>query len=164
MKDTLSEVLRLLTSVLGATHPMRLLLALSGALGVKTAVTVLSKTYAVQPWTALDEFAAAWYILLIVPLFFAPVVLGRRGAPETAVHQVNTVRLLLQEAGFRGAQQQMIWRALIDKYLKAVQPDLSEKPRLASMLRDAVAETQETSGNTTSATPRVQYRRRDRPQ
>jgi hypothetical protein len=97
----------------------------------KMVVNVLADVFAGQPvWHALNAFSLIWYLIVVIPLFFGMVAFGRKDAPELAVQQVNTVRLLMSEAGLSAAQRQIIWRSVIDKYIDAVGPDLSRQPAL----------------------------------
>jgi hypothetical protein len=70
--------------------------------------------------------------------------LGKYGAPETAVHQVNTVKLLLEQSDFTTAQRQMIWRSLIEKYIKAAKADFSHPAKLQDLYHETA---QDVKGN-----------------
>ncbi len=49
----------------------------------------------------------------------------------------------MEEAKLSQAEQRTCWRMLIDKYLKAVTPDLSLSPDLAKLLREFEKELEE---------------------
>jgi hypothetical protein len=80
--------------------------------------------------------------LLITPLFFSTIIFRRSGAPESAIHQVNTVQLLIDKGGFTNAQRQLIWRSLIEKYLRAIEPDISKEAKLSELIKESVEDIQ----------------------
>jgi hypothetical protein len=120
---------------------MRLYFGVACGTLVKMAVTVLATTYAGQlVWQTLESFSLIWYLLVAIPLFFGPMAFGRKGAPESVAQQVNTIQLLMSQAGFSKAQAQLIWKSLIDKYIKAMQPDFSRGPKLVDLYRETAKE------------------------
>jgi hypothetical protein len=136
--DGLSAFWRFLVTSLGTLFPVRLALGVAVGFGAKTGVHVLAETTAEKSWVALDEFSSIWFILILTPWLFVPIIFGRKGAPESAVHHINTVELLIARSGLSPHQRTMIWRSLIEKYLNAVQPDLSRpSPALNALLDDA---------------------------
>jgi hypothetical protein len=141
MTDVDSGLLRLMTSALGAAYPARLSVGISFGTICKMAVAALAAAYVGQPLLhALDQFALYLYIVAITPLLFIPIMFGRKGAPDSAVRQVNTVRLLIAEAGFTRGQTQLIWRSLIEKYIKAAQVDLSRPPKVVDLYSETAKE------------------------
>ncbi|WP_407189138.1 hypothetical protein [Bradyrhizobium centrosematis] len=141
MGDDLSAFARLLTSSLGAGHPIRLLSGVSLALIAKIAVAILAKYFPDSPiWTTLNEYAAWCYILIVTPLLFVPLVMGRKGALEAPIQQINTVKLLIQEGDFSASERRQIWRSLADRYIKGVQPSLARAPSLAELSKEAIGD------------------------
>jgi len=139
--DIGSSLLRLMTGALGAGYPTRLFVGISFGTICKMAVAALAAAYVSQPLLhALDQFALYLYIVAVTPLLFVPIMFGRKGAPDSAVQQVNTVRLLIAEAGFTRGQAQFIWRSLIDKYIRAAQVDLSRPPKVVDLYKESAGE------------------------
>ena len=50
---------------------------------------------------------------------------------------------LVEEAGIKGAQRRMFWLAFIDRYIKALKPDLSGTPPLRKLADDRITELKE---------------------
>jgi hypothetical protein len=119
--ETASAYVRLVLSALGGGHPIRLVIGVSCAHAFKLVVHFLAKAYPeASMWSALDDFSLWFYIPLIVPLLFVPIVFGKRGALESAIHQANTIRMLLDEAGIKGVRKQMVWNLFIDQYIRTL--------------------------------------------
>jgi hypothetical protein len=66
---------------------------------------------------------------------FAPV----SGDGRRTYHDART----MHSAKLSQAEQRMCWRKLIDKYLKAVTPDLTLSPDLKKLLRESEKELEE---------------------
>jgi hypothetical protein len=130
-----------MTGMLGARHPMRLYVGVAIGTFIKMSVGVLASAYPDQMvWHALDADSLTWYLTIVTPLFFASLVFGHRGAPESVAQQVKTIELLMSHAGFTKAHAALIWKSLIDKYIKAMQPDLSRAPKLADLYKETAKE------------------------
>lgn len=141
MSNGIPSFLRLLTKGLGSGHPIRLLCGVSFGLFVKIVISVLLKVYPENPvWMALNEYPAVWYVLVIAPLLFIPVVFGREGALEAAILQINTLKLLITEGGFSETQERLIWRSVVERYVNGIQPDLSRSPSLTELSKNALDE------------------------
>jgi hypothetical protein len=141
VSDGISTFLRLLTNGLGAGHPIRLLCGVSLGLLARIAISVLAKLYPDNLfWATLNEYTAAWYVVIITPLLFISLVFGRRGALEAPIQQINTVRLLIEEGDFSIGQQRLFWRSLVEKYIKSIQPNLSRSPSLTDFSGQAIDE------------------------
>jgi hypothetical protein len=141
MTDMPSGLLRLMTGMLGAGYPMRLYLGAAIGTLIKMFVGVFASSHPDRVvWHALDAFSLIWYLIIVIPLFFAPLVFGHKGAPESVAQQVNTIELLMSQAGFTKVQASLIWKALIDKYIKAMQPDLSRAPKLVDLYKETAKE------------------------
>jgi len=69
-----------------------------------------------------------WYVIIVTPLLFMPIIFGRRGALEQVAHHVDTLRLFIDQAKFSAAQRQLYWHSLIEKYIHAVQPRFDQAP------------------------------------
>lgn len=144
----LSGFWRYLVTSLGTLFPVRLALGIAIGFAIKTCIHVLAETGADKSWVAFDEFNSIWYIVVVAPWLFVPIIFGRRGAPESTVHHINTVDLLIARSGLSPHQKSLIWRSLIEKYLNAVQPDLSRpSPALSALLDEAKKDAQNSSEN-----------------
>ena len=56
----------------------------------------LAVAYIDQPFVhALKQFVLYLYTFAVTQLLFVPIMFGRKGAPDSAVRQVNAVRLLI---------------------------------------------------------------------
>jgi hypothetical protein len=134
MNFDISGLWRIITGAVGTNYPMRLGIGIAFACLSQTVVRVLARINPdVVVWQTLNDLGTIWYLIIITPLMFLTVVFGKRGAPEGAVQQINTIRALIAEGNFSSAQRVMIWRSLVEKYLNALQPDLSSAPRLKPM-------------------------------
>ena len=141
MPDSISAFLRLLTSALGAGHPIRLLCGVSLGLLTRIAISVLTKLYPDNLfWAALNEYTSAWYVVIITPLLFMPLVFGRRGALEAPIQQINTIKLLIEEGDFSSSQQRLFWRSLVEKYIQSVQPNIASSPSITNLSEQTVEE------------------------
>lgn len=141
MNYDLSSLWRMITSTFATNYPMRLAIGVALACFVQTVVHVLARTFPDDPaLQALDEFATIWYLIIFTPLMYLPVILGKEGAPESVVTQINTIKALISEGDFGTVQRIMIWRSLTDKYLAALQPDLSRPPKLRDLYHEAANE------------------------
>jgi hypothetical protein len=148
MTDMASGFLRLMTGMLGAGYPMRLYVGVAIGTLIKMFVGVLAFVYPDQVvWHALDVFSLTWYLVIVIPLLFAPLAFGHKGAPESVAHQVKTIELLISQAGFTKVQAALIWKSLIDKYIKAMQPDLSRAPKLADLYKETAKELSDGGGH-----------------
>jgi hypothetical protein len=91
-------------------------------------------------WKALNEFELYWYILIITPLLYAPIVLGKRGASEKVVHHVNSIRLLMDQASITLTHQRRIWLSLIEKYIVEIKPDPTKNVSLPDLFNKTMEE------------------------
>jgi hypothetical protein len=118
--------LRLLTRLVGADHPIRLGCGVSLGILLKLLLDGMAATF---PDTAfivrIADNQMIWFILACIPVVYWPLISGRRGAPEPVVHTINTIQAVLDRAKLTKVQEAMFWRALLDKYVAAAQPDLS---------------------------------------
>jgi hypothetical protein len=137
-----SLMLRLIFRSLGAGHPIRLAVGVAFGIALKIAADVLSASY---PESAALKTVAAyqsiWFIILCAPLVFVPIVFGKRSAPESAVHTINTIQALLDRAKLSRLGEQLFWRALLDKYVAAAKPDLRASPNMDDLFRETAKET-----------------------
>ena len=58
---------------------------------------------------------------------FLPLI-GKRNAPEGAVHSINPIHATLDRAKLTQAQAQIFWRALLDKYVTVPKPISATTP------------------------------------
>ncbi len=142
--DTTTAFARLVVGALGGGHPIRLLAGVSLSFIAKTMILLFAKMNPESVfWDALDQLSVLWIIVMVAPLLFIPVIWRRYGAPEAAIHQASTIRMLLEEAGIKGAQRQMFWHSFIDRYIKSLKPDLSEAPPLRKVVEETINELKE---------------------
>jgi hypothetical protein len=129
-----SAIWRVLTSSFGTNYPMRLGIGAAFSCLLKTLVHVMAKVHPTEViWLTLDEFGAIWYIAAITPLAFVTIVFGKKGAPEGVIYQINMVRALIAEGNFAPYQRILFWRSLTEKYLAALQPDISRNPSIRNL-------------------------------
>jgi hypothetical protein len=79
-------------------------------------------------------------MIVCAPLTFLPLIFGKRNAPESVVHQINTIQAILDRSGLPRVAQQLVWRALINKYVDAAKPDLSAPPNLEAVFNETANE------------------------
>jgi len=129
-----SGVIRIITSTLGANHPLRLGVAFALAAPLKMIVHALARFYAANAaWQALDEFSMIWYVLVAAALLFLPILVGRRGLSEEVNNQIETIAAMIEQAGMSGPQKKLLWTSLINKYLAETQPSISHRPSLPDL-------------------------------
>jgi hypothetical protein len=144
--DQLTAAGRLVLSALGALFPVRLAVGLALGFLVKTIVHVAATIQEQVLWRTLDEYNSIWYVIIVAPLLFIPVIIRSHGVPEQALHHINTIDLMITRSGLTPAQAQMMWRSLIEKYLASVQPDLSHPaPALDTLFEDTKHELRNTT-------------------
>jgi hypothetical protein len=132
---------RLLFSALGGRHPIRLFVGISCGCLAKLIVHALAETYVEAAiWSAMDDFSTWYYVVFVAPLLFVPMLVGRHGAPESAIHEANALRMLLDEAGIKGAQRQKFWNTFIDRYVGALASGTLRSPDLRQVFDDTVKE------------------------
>jgi len=101
MSDGISALLRLLIRAVGAGYPMRLVFGASGGAALKIVLTVAARHNPESAvWNAFNEFSVLWYVIIVTPLLFMPIIFGRRGALEQVAHHVDTLRLFIDQAKF----------------------------------------------------------------
>jgi hypothetical protein len=136
-----SSVGRFLFSALGGRHPIRLFVGISCSCAAKFIVHVMAKTHLEAPiWSAMDDFSTWYFILFIAPLFFILIVVGRNGALEATIHQANTIRMLLDEAGIKGARRQAVWNLFIERYIRALTSGTLTSPDLTQVFDNTFKE------------------------
>jgi len=132
---------RMLFSALGGRHPIRLLIGVSLSSALKFIISILAKTNPEASfWSAMNEFSLPYFIFFVAPLLFIPVVFRRRGAPESAIHQANTLQMLLDQAKITGVRRQKFWNEFIERYIAALKPGLAENPDLKKVFDETVEE------------------------
>lgn len=135
---------KLLVGALGSGHPIRLMVGFSLGFLVKTIILVWA---AINPssttLSALNELGPWWFILIVTPLLFIPLIWRRHGAPESVVHQANTLRMLLDESGMTAGQKQTFWNMLISRFVQSVLPDLKQSPPVRELADSVIKELQE---------------------
>jgi hypothetical protein len=128
-----SLFVRLVFRFLGAHHPIRLTLGIAIGVLLKMAVGAMAAAYEHPSLTYLGTWATYWYMLGCAPLMYATLLIGKRGAPETVVHQINTVDALLDRSGLSQESKKLVWRSLVTKYVEEAKPDLSQTPNLKQL-------------------------------
>jgi hypothetical protein len=130
-----SLILRLILRILGAHHPIRLAGGLAIAVIVKMLVGAVAAGWPHPSLAYLGSYETWWYMIGCAPLLYLPLLIGKKGAPETVVHQINTVQALLDRAGLPRERQKLVWNALVSKYIEEAKPDLSRTPDLAELAK-----------------------------
>jgi hypothetical protein len=134
-------LLRLIFRSLGAGHPIRLAIGVAVGIALKVAADALAAAY---PESAalktVAGYQSIWFIIVCAPLVFVPMVFGKRNAPETVVHTVNTIQALLDRAKLSRVGEQLFWRALLDKYVAAAKPDLTASPNMDDLFNETAKE------------------------
>ena len=84
--------------------------------------------------------SSLFYISTATAIFFLPLAFGRRSAPEEAVQNIATVDAILDRADLSKAQRQMIWRSLLERYVRTAGPDLKTPVRVTDLLDEQTKE------------------------
>jgi H+/Cl- antiporter ClcA len=138
MNESTSFFTRFVLKALGAGHPIRLSIGIAIAVVLKIVADALALS---SPGNAFLKGVSAyqmyWFVIACCPLAFIPVVLGKRNAPEAVVHTINTIQAILDRAKLSKTNEQMFWRALLDKYIAAAKPDLSGAPDMGKVFEEA---------------------------
>lgn len=145
--DVPTALARLLFGAMGGGHPIRLFVGVSLSFALKFLVVILAGVYPESgPLKAVNELDLWFLILMITPLMFVPLIWGGSGAYESAVVHAKTLRKLIGEAKLTKIQERLIWLELINKYIQAVRPELSESADLKRVFDDVARqiEAQET--------------------
>jgi hypothetical protein len=135
-----SQMIRLVTVALGGNYPMRLVLGLALGVFLKMVVHTVASSQLGGPqtvWSALDDFAMVYFMFVVAPLPFIPIIFSVRTAPEGISHQINTVRVLLDEEKATQERRAYVWRSLTNKYFSALTPDLRQGPSLETLIPEA---------------------------
>ncbi|MCA1453553.1 hypothetical protein I6F35_10040 [Bradyrhizobium sp. BRP22] len=141
MNESSSLVLRLLMKSLGAGHPIRFAIGLAIGTVIKMVIDALSLALPeVLFLKGISSYQMHWYLLASAPLAFVPMVFGKRNAPESVVHTINTIQALLDRAKLSKPNEQMLWRALLEKYVSAATPELSSTPDPKQLFDEALKE------------------------
>jgi hypothetical protein len=122
----------------GARYPIRL----AGAIGLSVLTQMSGRVWKImdaesQLAVLIAETEVYIYFAMIAPLCFLSIVLKGNGAPESAVHQVNTIDLIMQRAKLSQHHCTLIWKKLLEKYVEAAKPDLSKQPDLMAAFEEA---------------------------
>jgi hypothetical protein len=131
----------LLFAALGGGHPIRLFVGVSLSFALKFAVLILAEAFPESGSLKVINGTDLWFIILMItPLMFVPLIWGGSGAFESAVLHANTVRKLMNEARLTKIQERLIWLELINRYVQAVRPELSEEVDLKRVFDEIVKE------------------------
>lgn len=134
MTGSTSFVARVVLKALGAAHPIRLSIGIALGIVLKMFVDGFALSFPENAFLkAVSAYQMCWFMIACCPLAFIPVVLGKRNAPEAVVHTINTMQALLDRAKLSKLNEQMFWRAVIEKYVAAAKPDLSVTPDLENV-------------------------------
>lgn len=129
-----SLLIRLVLRLLGAHHPIRLSVGIAIGVIAKMGVTTMAATYQHPSLLALAGYPAWYYVIACAPLMYASLLVGKKGAPESIVHQINTVDALLDKSGLSATDKKFIWRSLINRYIEQAKPDLSGTPDVGALV------------------------------
>lgn len=116
--NDISGLWRILTKSLGALFPIRL--AIGASLGTAAKIAIHTTSYSLPhslTLGALDQFDAVWYLVVFVPLVFISVIFRKRGAPEDAIHEINTLEAVLNRREFTASQRTQYWKEVADTYV-----------------------------------------------
>ena len=137
MNESTSFFARFVLKALGAGYPIRLSIGIAIGIALKMVADGLAATYPEGAFLkAVSAYQMYWFVIVCCPLAFIPVVLGKRNAPEAVVHTINTIQALLDRGKFSKINEQMFWRALLDKYIAAAKPDLSIAPDMEKLVAE----------------------------
>lgn len=137
--DQASAFLRAGSTSIGGGHPKRVLFAVSASASLHLLFALLGNGAEEGSSLALLASVPLWQLFIIVlPCFFVFLTFGHNGAHEAAVIQIKTIKLLIAESGISQTQSKFIWKALIDKYIEAIQPDISQQSSVVNLARDAI--------------------------
>jgi hypothetical protein len=141
MNESTSFFTRFVLKALGAGHPIRLSIGIAIAVVLKILGDALALSFPENAFLkTVSAYQMYWFVIACCPLTFIPMVLGKRNAPEAVVHTINTIQALLDRAKLSKINEQMFWRALLDKYIAAAKPDLSGAPDIGKVLEETKAE------------------------
>jgi hypothetical protein len=122
--DVFSGFVRQLTEFFGASHPIRLGVAISLGIASQGALRVCVPIFHIEAINTAAELSCIYYIAAWIAVFFLPLTFGWRGAPEEAVNKFRKLRLMIDQPIFSLPLQKAIWREAIQKQIDA---DLSNR-------------------------------------
>jgi hypothetical protein len=134
--DEISALIRQTTEFIGVTHPLRLGAAAFLGLTSHGVIRVLARNLHDEWLTAAADLSSVYYMAVWAAIFVVPLAFGWRGAPESGVRYIRTLRLLIDQTDFTVEERRNMWRLLVYKYLQAASPDLSHRPSAKSLLED----------------------------
>lgn len=129
--DLFSGFIRQLTEFFGASHPIRLGVAVCLGVASLGALKICAPIFHLDAINTAAELSYIYYIAAWIALFFLPLAFGWRGAPEEAVNRFRRLRLMIDQPIFSAPLQRAIWREAIQKEIDA---DLSSRQLSAKSL------------------------------
>jgi hypothetical protein len=138
--DVLSAFIRQLTEFFGATHPIRLGVAVCLGMTCSAALKISVPIFHSEAIATAADLSPIYYMALWGAVLFLPLAIGWRGAPDNAVNVARTLRLWMAEAKLDQQEIKLTWRILIQKYVDAAQPDLSNLATARLLFDQAEAE------------------------
>lgn len=136
-----SFIVRTLLALVGANHPIRVGVAFGAGILTSIGANILSVSFPDSAaFLYLAHLNIMYFVAIWIAALFAPIVFGRHGAPESSVHQINTVHAIMERAEMSQANKLMFWRSFLEKYIIATRPDLSRKPDVEKLAEETKQE------------------------